>query len=177
MSSVFLIHRHPVLLAVDDFQALFNRTSYRDPHFKPIASYHLSLPRLLLSYTSGRRSFTKGAIIGSLDSSDPQFPITPELRSSLEIGMYGESDMGKPTALWPYAKHSRFLSEYAEGLRNIRVPSGLSVHEAGGVYEIWMKHKALGSKAHDELFMAKYVESAGNARDFVWKGLLGTLQT
>jgi small subunit ribosomal protein S29 len=31
--------------------------------------------------------------------------------------------------------------------------------------------------ANDELFLAKYTESGGNARDFVWKGLLSTLQT
>lgn len=135
------------------------------------------MPRLLLSYASGRRSFAKGAVVGSLTSSDPQFPITPELESSLELASHGESDMAKLITPWPYVKHSRFLSEYAGGLVNIRVPRQLTVDEAGAVYEIWMKHKVVGSKVHDELFMAKYVESAGNARDFVWKGLLGTLQT
>ena len=55
--SDFLISSYPVLVAVDDFQALFCRTAYRDPHYKPIASYHLQVPRLLLEITSGRRSF------------------------------------------------------------------------------------------------------------------------
>lgn len=27
----------------------------------------------------------------------------------------------------------------------------------------------------DELFMSKYSEAGGNARDFVWKGLLATM--
>lgn len=112
-----------------------------------------------------------------MTSSDPQFPITPEIESSLDLASHGEGDMTKPTMPWPYVKHSRFLSEYAGELVNIRVPRQLSVDEAGAIYEIWMKHKIVDSKVHDELFMAKYVESAGNARDFVWKGLLGTLQT
>jgi small subunit ribosomal protein S29 len=29
--------------------------------------------------------------------------------------------------------------------------------------------------AYDEMFLAKYVEADGNARDFVWKGLLSSL--
>ena len=32
---------HPVLLAVDEFQALYGKTAYCDPHFVPIHSYHL----------------------------------------------------------------------------------------------------------------------------------------
>ena len=28
---------------------------------------------------------------------------------------------------------------------------------------------------YDELFLSKYVESDGNARDFVWKGLLSNM--
>lgn len=30
--------------------------------------------------------------------------------------------------------------------------------------------------ATDELFLAKYTESGGNPREFIWKGLLGTLE-
>jgi hypothetical protein len=51
------VSRYPVLLAVDDFQALYCKTAYRDPHFVPIKPYHLSIPRLLLEYASGRKSF------------------------------------------------------------------------------------------------------------------------
>ena len=50
-------YRYPVLLAVDDFQALFCRTTYRDQFFTPIQPYHLSVPRLILEFASGRRAF------------------------------------------------------------------------------------------------------------------------
>lgn len=51
--------RYPVLLAVDDFQALYCKTSYKDGQFSAIKSYHLSMPRLLLEYASGKKSFVR----------------------------------------------------------------------------------------------------------------------
>ena len=50
---------HPVLVAVDDFQALYGKTTYRDPQFEPIKAYHLSTPRLLLDYASGKKTFVR----------------------------------------------------------------------------------------------------------------------
>lgn len=52
-----VITRYPVMLAIDDFQALYCKTSYKDPQFSTIKSYHLSMPRLLLEYASGKKSF------------------------------------------------------------------------------------------------------------------------
>ena len=53
---------HPVL-AVDEFQALYGKTAYRDPHFVPIHSYHLSVPRLIMEYASGRRAFVRFLLV------------------------------------------------------------------------------------------------------------------
>ncbi|KXN85208.1 37S ribosomal protein S23, mitochondrial [Leucoagaricus sp. SymC.cos] len=164
---------NPVLLAIDDFQALFNKSLYRDPHFKPISTYHLHTPRLLLDYTSGRRSFTHGAVLGALTSTDPKFPISLELQDQLGA----ESLSRQPSAPEPYVLRSKILGEYLDGVKSVEVPKSLSVDEAGSVFEVWMKQRMLASKAHDELFMARYVESSGNPRDFVWKGLLSTLST
>ena len=49
--------RHPVLLAVDDFQALYCTSNYRNPDFNRIQSHHLSTPRMLLEYAGGLKSF------------------------------------------------------------------------------------------------------------------------
>ena len=49
--------RYPVLLAVDEVQALYSKTEYRNQQFERIKSYHLSLPRLLMEYLSGKKSF------------------------------------------------------------------------------------------------------------------------
>lgn len=165
---------YPVLLAVDDFQALFNKSFYRDPHFKPISSYHLSVPRLLLSlFSPSLRSFNYGAVLGAVTSSDPAFPISLELKDMLDI----TDQANRPVVEEEYVKRSEALKEYLEGVVSVEVPNQLSVQEAAGLFEIWMKQHALASSLHDEMFMSKYVESVGNPRDFVWKGLLRTLQT
>ena len=54
--------RHPVLLAVDGFQALPCQTRYREPIFATICSYHLSMPRRIMEYASGKRSFVSSSI-------------------------------------------------------------------------------------------------------------------
>lgn len=51
--------RVPVLLAVDDFQALYGRSLYRDPDFKFIQALYLSMPRLVLEFASGRSVFVR----------------------------------------------------------------------------------------------------------------------
>ena len=51
--------QYPVLLAIDDFQALFTNTTYRDPHFAMLKSWHLSMPRLLMEYAGGEKTFVR----------------------------------------------------------------------------------------------------------------------
>ena len=60
-SDVFVIlsDRHPVLFAVDDFQALYHKTKYRDPQFIPINPYHLSIPRSIMEFASGKKTFVR----------------------------------------------------------------------------------------------------------------------
>ncbi|KAJ3999088.1 mitochondrial ribosomal death-associated protein 3-domain-containing protein [Lentinula boryana] len=159
----------PVLLAVDDFQSIYNqKTSYRDPHFSAIRPYHLAIPRFILEFASGKRSFPKGAIIGALTAADPAFPVTNELMDELGVpGVHPRS---------PYSKRSKILQEYARGLRNLPVPTEFSPREAASVFETWMRDNALTAPANDELFLAKYTESAGNPKAFVWQGILGTLE-
>jgi len=59
---------HPVLFAVDGVQALYHKSRYRDPHFQSIASYHLSIPRLILEYANGHRSFVSLLLVSRLRS-------------------------------------------------------------------------------------------------------------
>lgn len=182
-----VLDRIPVLLAIDDFQALYNpKTSYRDPHFSAIRPYHLAIPRILLELASGKRFFQRGAVLGALTTTDTKFPVTPELREVLEL------PAGRPRSA--YGKRSRVLEEYADGLLNLPVPEQFSVKEAAAVFETWMKDHALsareylplfsllllmlpfGTAANDELFLSKYTESGGNPKAFVWQGILGTLE-
>ncbi|KAF5373831.1 hypothetical protein D9758_000990 [Tetrapyrgos nigripes] len=159
----------PVLLAIDDFQAIYReRTVYRDPHFAHIRPYHLSMPRLLLEFASGKRSFSNGAVLGALTASDSQFPISNELITSLSL----------PSFLpWsPYDKANKSLMEYAKGLINLQVPNKFTLEEATAVFEVWMKDRSLSSPVNDESLLAKYTETGGHPRTFVWKGILATLE-
>jgi hypothetical protein len=58
-----------VLVAIDDAQALFSRSSYRTPDDEPVESYHLSTPLLFLDIIAGRRLF-----VSQLHPSDPEQP-------------------------------------------------------------------------------------------------------
>ncbi|KAI0918027.1 hypothetical protein AcW1_007009 [Taiwanofungus camphoratus] len=179
MSELSRQSAYPVLLAVDDAQALFCTTMYRDPHFRAIMSQHLSVPRILLEYASGHKSFLRGAFLGAESTSHTAFLMPLELREALGLPLM------RPAG--PYAKRSPELTKYAEGLQNLPVPAQLNVNEAASLFEVWMDDKALHSGEtrrddgelrsvpNDELFMTKYSEASGNARAFVWKGLLSTL--
>ncbi|KAF9650118.1 hypothetical protein BDM02DRAFT_3155015 [Thelephora ganbajun] len=157
---------YPVLLAIDDFQALYCKTSYKDPRFSMIKSYHLSMPRLLLEYASGKKSFARGAVLGALSTANTTFSVPVELQESLKLN-HGTTS--------PYIKRSQELISYAEGLTNVPVPETLGVPEAASLFDVWMKDKAISHDSGDELFMSKYSEAGGNPRDFVWKGLLVTM--
>ncbi|KAI0045817.1 hypothetical protein FA95DRAFT_1560786 [Auriscalpium vulgare] len=161
--------KYPVLLAIDDFQALFSKSTYRDPHFAHIKAWHLSMPRLLLQYASGQKTFARGAVIGALSSSNTTFALTEDLRYALGLQPYMHPS--------PYAKVVPELAAYTRGISTWKIPERLTVDEAAALFEVWNKDKSLHTHVPDEFFMAKYSESGGNARDFVWRGLLATLET
>jgi small subunit ribosomal protein S29 len=159
----------PVLLAIDDFQALFTKTAYKTPHFQTIRAWHLSMPRLLLEYASGRKAFARGAVVGALSLSDKTYGLSQELRYAL-----GLQPWLRPS---PYLKAAPEITTFTRGIQLVNVPEKLNVNEAASLFEVWNKNKSIHATGNDELFLAKYTESGGNPRDFVWKGFLSTLQT
>lgn len=60
-----------MLLAVDEFQAIYCKTQYRDPNFAGISSYHLSVPRMLMEFASAKRTFVRLRPFPSLFSPTP----------------------------------------------------------------------------------------------------------
>jgi len=164
--------KYPVLLAVDQLQAVYGKTSYRDQHFVPIHAYHLSMPRLIMEYASGKRSFAHGAFFSAVSATQSTNPIPIELRDALELG---ELDTHFITE---YSKRNQMMVEYTKGLKKFEVPDKLTLEEAVGVFEIWKGLKVFGSDKtfYDETFLGKYTESGGNPREFVWKGLLSNFE-
>jgi small subunit ribosomal protein S29 len=159
--------KHPVLLAVDEFQALYSRTMYRDPKYNLLHPYHLSMPRLILEYTSGMKSFARGAVIGALSSTNTSFTTPLELQEVLGISPAVSETL--------YAKRSPSLMAYTKGLRAIAIPERFSVDEAASLFEVWAQNKALHTASGDSFFLSKYAETSGNPREFVSRGLLSTL--
>ncbi|KAJ6606930.1 mitochondrial ribosomal death-associated protein 3-domain-containing protein [Mycena sp. CBHHK59/15] len=262
LSALAAQERFPVLLAIDDFQALFGRSLYRDPHFRLIRPHHLSMPRLLLEFASaawrGRRRTHELGHAVPRPAAAPRcaapparclaVPISPYARRSAQLAAYLRAPPPPPPPATPAptskrnkpteADEARRKAEEAElrrerraqeswrtwrtwpapvfetdvvgapaytgvdleydddddaGLtkatpklkvkggaplmRAIRVPDRLSTEEALALFEVWMQDRALITENLDEMFMTKYAESSGNPREFVWKGLLATLQT
>ncbi|KAI0369803.1 hypothetical protein BV20DRAFT_967474 [Pilatotrama ljubarskyi] len=159
--------KYPVLLAVDDFQALYCTSAYRDPFFRAVKAYHLTLPRTLLEFASGKKAFTRGAVFGALSTQNTTFRTPLELTESLGLEPTGPSN--------PYVPREANLIAYAQGLKNFPVPERLTVDEAASIFDVWHQVKALHVPRGDEIFLAKYTEAGGNAREFVNKGLLQTI--
>ncbi|KAJ7248900.1 mitochondrial ribosomal death-associated protein 3-domain-containing protein [Mycena haematopus] len=100
----------PVLIAIDDFQALCGRSLYRDPRFKSIRPHHLSMPRLLLEYAGGRKMLARGLVLTALTRSDPQFPVPPQLSDALGLG-----NEFSPSPRSVRYRRSEQLAAYLEG--------------------------------------------------------------
>ncbi|KAI0272373.1 mitochondrial ribosomal death-associated protein 3-domain-containing protein [Gloeopeniophorella convolvens] len=159
----------PVLLAVDDFQTLFAKSAYKSPHFQTLRAWHLSMPRLILDYVSGQKTFARGAVVGALSASNKTYGLSQDVRHALGLQPWLQPS--------PYVKVPAEVSAFTKGIQIMKVPEKMNVGEAASLFEVWNKNKSFHTPANDELFLAKYAESGGNPRDFVWKGLLSTLQT
>ncbi|KAI5455066.1 hypothetical protein NCC49_002338 [Naganishia albida] len=156
-----------VLLAIDEVQALFMTSEYRTPDFTLLESYALSLPRLLLDYISGRKAFARGSILTSLSFSSPRYQPSLELYTGLA------GALPAPYPLTPYDRVNDYHVAHARGLEVVNVMEKLGLGEAQGIMSIWSK-KGMVIHPTDELFLGKFAESGGNAREF-GRGLSTTL--
>ncbi|KIO19963.1 hypothetical protein M407DRAFT_11128 [Tulasnella calospora MUT 4182] len=163
--------QYPVLLAVDDFQALYNKSVYRDPQFKAISSYHLSMPRLILEYASGKRQLARGALLGALSSTNTTYSVIEPLREALGLPLEGG------LAVSPYGQQKSSYKEFTTGLRSIAVPQQFSMAEAAAFLEVWSANRAFHSALNDTFLLSKYTETSGNPRELLKKGIMSTLQT
>ena len=76
----------PFLVAVDDVQALFSTSEYRDPDFAPLQAYELALPRALLNLCvapAPGEGVQRGAVLTAMSTSHASFPPSAELLTAL----------------------------------------------------------------------------------------------
>ncbi|CDU23002.1 related to RSM23-mitochondrial ribosomal protein of the small subunit [Sporisorium scitamineum] len=167
----------PVLVAVDDAQALFRTSLYKDPDFVNLESFELGLPRALLSLlTSSSTAISRGAFISALSTTHTEFPSPPELQIAL-------SERNGPAQLMTqainaYTKlHPQHLEHARQVVKKADVVSTsqpLTKKEAAAIFAQLKDERRHWSAVNDELFLEKLVETNGNARLFS-KSLVSTL--
>lgn len=141
--------RYPVLFAVDDVQALYAATKYKNPQFETLQSYNFSVPRLALNFLSGRKNLVsdphycsgasctdatkaRGMVVSAYSHTTPNVPLSPEFSYALEL------DSTRP--ITPYTKMDpAHLAHATAPATKIEVPFGLSTQEAAGMFELWSR--------------------------------------
>lgn len=122
----------PVLLAVDELQALFRTSEYRAPDYTRLEPYHLSASALVLDLFTGRKAFGAGAVLGALSFSNTQCPVSDTLLHAL----------GQPTThpVHPNTKHDEVhLANAKSGIKTVEVPLGMTGKEATAMFEVWTR--------------------------------------
>lgn len=170
----------PVLVAVDDAQALFRTSLYKDPDFVNLESFELGLPRALLSLlTTPSSAIKRGAFVAALSTTHTEFPAPPELQIALSEKTSDSSSTKLMTqAINAYTKlNPQHLSHAKEVLKQAEVvntSNPLTKSEAAEIFKQLKEERRHWSAVNDELFLEKLVQTGGNARLFS-KSLVSTL--
>lgn len=148
----------PVLLAVDNAQALYRPTKYLSSDAQPylLDSTALSLPRALLDIAAGHKTFQRGAALFAASSSAALQSV------SLDIGLR----LRQPAA---YEKRS----ELYEGLllqgsmKPLDVSAKMDLEEAAGLAQMLHDARRMRTELTDAAFLDKYVASNGQIKKLV----------
>ncbi|KAN0060087.1 hypothetical protein ACQY0O_008060 [Thecaphora frezii] len=162
----------PVLVAVDDAQALFRTSLYRDPDYKLLESYELGVARALLALLEGKAKGFEAAqrtvFLCALSTTHTEFPAPTELLVALQeqAGAHKIASLGQVAHAYVRLHERHLANAKAAALEAVDVSDPLNRTEAAAIFKQLKEERKMWSPANDELFMAKFVESAGNARRF-----------
>ncbi|GAA5855318.1 hypothetical protein JCM8547_009031 [Rhodosporidiobolus lusitaniae] len=161
----------PVLLALDSCQSLFSTTSYLTPSYHPVEAFELVVPRLLLDYVSGARTFGKGAVL--LAKSGVAREQSAALNDFLAASEAEKGSEGKKKVLesaydrQTVSSYSTYLSILqSTGVQTLPVEPRLSRQEAVGVVEMLKGFRATREAVDDKMFLERLVTTDGNPREF-----------
>jgi hypothetical protein len=132
-----------VLLAVDNAQTLFSISDYLDPLGKPLPSYALSVPRLLLEYISGLKSFVRCLDLPFQHSgyradrervcqASGTIMVAPSGTTSKQSRVFDVALGVRPGRPFEKAEDPAYL-EYVKGLKAFQVDEKLARSEAAGI--------------------------------------------
>ncbi|GAA5914688.1 hypothetical protein JCM8208_000413 [Rhodotorula glutinis] len=167
MEELAAQNQRPVLLAIDDAQPLFATSKYVDPTYQPLESFALVIPRLLLEFVAGERSFTNGTIL--LSASSLAASSFPALDTFLTSTASTPSSRSRPLpSAYDTARASSFdtYSAVLSGLERFELPPRLSRKEAVGIVELLRGWRGTREFVDDKSFLEKLVAADGNPREF-----------
>ncbi|WFD35733.1 hypothetical protein MCUN1_002594 [Malassezia cuniculi] len=170
----------PVLVAIDDVQALFSMSWYRDPDFRPMRSFELAIPRALLAFL--QKGVQSGAVLTAASSTHSEFPVPPELLVALRdkagvatpawrsifstfAGRANSARVREPDAYTPLNEAHLTLARGAD-LTPLHVGDALQLSEASSLFDVLQRERLVWEKPCDEFFISKLVESDGIIRIF-----------
>ncbi|WFD28721.1 hypothetical protein MNAN1_003734 [Malassezia nana] len=175
----------PFLVAIDDVQALYRESQYRDPDYVPLHAFELALPRALLSLVlAAPRRAERGAVLAALSAAHAEFPPSPELLTALR------RDASQPGASVPWARllatvscrsaatrvpephaytplqDTHLAHAKASGFAPVDVGRPLDRTEAASLLHMMHREQSIWTTPNDEALIAKLVESDGNIKAF-----------
>ncbi|KDN44578.1 hypothetical protein K437DRAFT_268747 [Tilletiaria anomala UBC 951] len=160
---------YPVIVVIDEAEALFSPSQYRDADFRFLQSYELALPRTLLSMLLGAAKHTeselatrpfglrRGAIICATTASQSQFISTTKILTE-PTSLHQVGPSGRPIDL--PRKHIQHL--HACEFQRLKCDEPITLSEAA---QLCIGPQALPSSSaplDDEALLSKVIESGGN---------------
>jgi len=175
----------PFLAAIDDVQALFRESLYRDPDYVPLQAFELAIPRALLSLViAAPHSAQRGAVLAAMSSAHADFPPSAELLTALRRSTAqpdapvpwerllatvscrsAATRVPEPHAYTPL-QDTHLAHATASGFVPMDVGRPLDRAEAASLLQLMHREQSIWTVPNDEVLVAKLVESDGNMKAF-----------
>lgn len=174
----------PFLVAIDDVQAFFMPTRYRDPDFRALEAFELAVPRAILELVLTGEA-RHGTVLTALSSAHADYPASAELLLALRERaewprlLAALSTRSSPTRVtepnaYAAVHATRLAMAKSAAFEPVDVGQQLARSEAAAVLDLLYRERAIWTQPNDEVFMAKLVESRGNVHTFAhsWRSTL-----
>ncbi|PKI85758.1 Rsm23p [Malassezia vespertilionis] len=171
----------PVLVAIDDVQALFAPSQYRDADFTQLQSYELAVPRSLLSlFLTSKKGIQRGALLATVGMAHSEYPAPAPLLAAVRAASSRRDaavpwarilqTFSSPTSPTRVEEPHAYTPMDAQHLQNatdahfapLDVGARLTRAEASSLLDLMRREQVLWSPPNDELFVSKLMESNGN---------------
>ncbi|GAA5843895.1 hypothetical protein JCM11251_003546, partial [Rhodosporidiobolus azoricus] len=160
----------PVLLAIDDAQPLFATSHYVDPSYHSVETFSLAIPRLLLEFVSGQRSFAQGSVLLSPCAlSENASPAMTDFLSSSATSSAASSSaapLASPYDRKSASSYETYKAILDSGVQKLAVPERLSRQEAVGIVRLLKGWRGTREAIDDKMFLQRLVMTDGNPREF-----------